>query len=1105
MTVKKKQLTRGVILRPDDVALEGISGELKVSQTGQKLQAYLDSAQREVLTADQVQSLSNKTIDVDNNTLSNVEVDNLKAGVLNTSGTLTGASDLQVPSALAVKTYADAVATTAQTNLDNHINDLSDAHDASAISNVPAGTIAATDVQTAINELDGDIQGHITDAVDAHDASAISVVPTGNLASTEVQAALVELQTDIDTNATNLSNHLSDAVDAHDASAISNIPAGTIAATDVQAAINELDGDIQAHITDTTDAHDASAISVVPTGNLTSTDVQAALVEIQTQVDTLTGDVTGPVSSTDNAVARFDGTTGKIIQNSAVTISDTGAITNSAEVIFGTGTTESVISRLRWQGITAEQGDSASNTGSNVTLPTAAQPIRILTGVGLVSIDMIPSAATYQVLTLVNQTGADVTINNDTGATAADRIITGTGSSLTLKNDSAITLRYIPGTNSRWYVIGGTGGTGSQSLDQAFQLTGLEQVSTWASGNNAAFLGGGSLAGTFVLSTSSPLNGTNSYVYTQAAGSLNDYIASPIQSVPLKFRGNQATFYFDYTYNGGSSDIEAVVYDVTNAALISIPAQSLVPVSSTTGSLYKMNVLIPSTCTQVRVGFQVKVLNSGRILKFDDVVLSDDVTRYSSSDEVSSARYVGSSSRGAVATRIVRFDTLASSFGNGLTVTSDANSGTIIRVNTAGVINISASFVAAAGAVYTITKNQANLTVIPTQAESMSTGYVATSGGNCTVSWEGQAIPGDLFRISSATSPTADNFNNLNATLTASNPQIITASESFSTDTAQLVYAPSSTFTLATLSNAPVGTFITFTYASGGNVRTQTTTAPTQSTSDMNTNGIQLFTRAGNASSTAANPAAIAIQIGKGLKGKNLELFKSAGKVTSGSLDYSTVSSAEEFGASYKDYNENTGILYIDAAQFRTSAVSSARYFNFSDLTTQTNGYVVINASKSPALVGVPQVLPRIATLSDVKAAGTQGGTFTAGAFVTRTLNTLSDPQNIGVTLASNQFTLQPGSYYIEAETPAFAVNRHVARLRNITDSVDSLIGIGAYSSSTGNQNNSVIKGTITITSPKVFEIQERCETTGVTNGLGVAMNFGVNEVYTVVKIQKVQ
>lgn len=53
------------------------------------------------------------------------------------------------------------------------------------------------------------------------------------------------------------------------------------------------------------------------------------------------GDVAGPASSTDNAIARFDGTTGKIIQNSAATIADTtGDITAgkfNGVTISGTG------------------------------------------------------------------------------------------------------------------------------------------------------------------------------------------------------------------------------------------------------------------------------------------------------------------------------------------------------------------------------------------------------------------------------------------------------------------------------------------------------------------------------------------------------------------------------------------------------------------------------------------------------------------------------------------------------------------------------------------------------------------------------------------------
>jgi len=45
------------------------------------------------------------------------------------------------------------------------------------------------------------------------------------------------------------------------------------------------------------------------------------------------GDVAGPASATDNAVARFDGTTGKLIQNSTVTIADTtGAIAGASSL-----------------------------------------------------------------------------------------------------------------------------------------------------------------------------------------------------------------------------------------------------------------------------------------------------------------------------------------------------------------------------------------------------------------------------------------------------------------------------------------------------------------------------------------------------------------------------------------------------------------------------------------------------------------------------------------------------------------------------------------------------------------------------------------------------
>ena len=49
------------------------------------------------------------------------------------------------------------------------------------------------------------------------------------------------------------------------------------------------------------------------------------------------GDVTGPASSTDNAIARFDSTTGKLIQNSGVTIDDSNNVTGINNLSFNSG------------------------------------------------------------------------------------------------------------------------------------------------------------------------------------------------------------------------------------------------------------------------------------------------------------------------------------------------------------------------------------------------------------------------------------------------------------------------------------------------------------------------------------------------------------------------------------------------------------------------------------------------------------------------------------------------------------------------------------------------------------------------------------------------
>jgi hypothetical protein len=81
---------------------------IDTSGSGNAVTFAIDST---VATLTGTQTLTNKTIDVDNNTVSNIEVDNLKSGVLDTDLTSVAATDTTLASAKAIKTYVDAQVT----------------------------------------------------------------------------------------------------------------------------------------------------------------------------------------------------------------------------------------------------------------------------------------------------------------------------------------------------------------------------------------------------------------------------------------------------------------------------------------------------------------------------------------------------------------------------------------------------------------------------------------------------------------------------------------------------------------------------------------------------------------------------------------------------------------------------------------------------------------------------------------------------------------------------------------------------------------------------------------------------------------------------------
>lgn len=189
----------------------------------------------------------------------------------------------------------------------------------------------------------------------------------------------------------------------------------------------------------------------------------------------------------------------------------------------------------------------------------------------------------------------------------------------------------------------------------------------------------------------------------------------------------------------------------------------------------------------------------------------------------------------------------------------------------------------------------------------------------------------------------------------------------------------------------------------------------------------------------------------------------------------------------------NGGVVYTDSNSMEVTAAGTSGQFLRS------------NGAAAPTWVTVSPGALQIATISDVKASGASSGTFTSGALRTRTLNTLVDTAGIVTSLAANQFTLAAGTYYIEAEAPAYAVNGHQTFLVNITDSVNSLIGTVAYSSSgVGGATPSIVKGEVTIAGSKTFELQHGCETTKATDGFGYGVTFGANQVFSIVKITKI-
>lgn len=190
----------------------------------------------------------------------------------------------------------------------------------------------------------------------------------------------------------------------------------------------------------------------------------------------------------------------------------------------------------------------------------------------------------------------------------------------------------------------------------------------------------------------------------------------------------------------------------------------------------------------------------------------------------------------------------------------------------------------------------------------------------------------------------------------------------------------------------------------------------------------------------------------------------------------------------------NTGISFPAADTIKFSAGGVEKFaITASGLSGDGSGLSGISGGKFASY----------AIIADVKSNTTNGGTFTTGDWRVRDLQTeVADADGI-VSLSSNQFTLQAGSYFIHARMPYMMVGFAKMKLYNVTDTSDVIQSEAGYSSTGVSANMWIdLKTRITIASAKAFDIRMAGQVTRSSYGYGYASQFGP-ETYTNVVIFK--
>lgn len=335
------------------------------------------------------------------------------------------------------------------------------------------------------------------------------------------------------------------------------------------------------------------------------------------------GDVDGPASSTDNAIARFDGTTGKIIQNSAATIADsTGDITagkyNGLTVSTTTGTltiangkTATVNNTITFAG-TDSTTMTFPSTNASVARTDAAQTF---TGIQTFSSNPVMSSLTVSKPVFTDGSGgltSSGTLLTDQGGTglttytAGDITYYASGTSLTkLAIGSASTVLTSSGSAPQWTSLSGIsvgtatnlagGAAGSVPYQTGSGATTFLAIGT---ANQVLSVNSGATAPEWVSSTGTGnlVRATSATLVTPTIGAAT---ATSVNKVAITAPATSATLTLADGSTLATSGANSLTFTTTGATSLTLPTSGTVATTSNTVASVSFGTtgLTPNTAT----------------------------------------------------------------------------------------------------------------------------------------------------------------------------------------------------------------------------------------------------------------------------------------------------------------------------------------------------------------------------------------------------------------------------------------------------------------------------------------------------------------------------